>query len=170
MNIKKLVLMAFLASLMNLYSQDSKSFKRVFLDAEYYFITENYDTALSIYEDLLIMDPDNSNLRDLSGYCCLKIGSNQSKAFNYLEEALLDVDPSYKEGSYRERHAPPEVYFLLARAYHIQNAFKKAIDLYERFRDLSLSQKFADIEFVNAQIKSCELGMSMINDPIKVKF
>ena len=69
MNVRKLVSFVFLASLINVYGQDSKSFKRIFMDAEYHFITENYLTAHSYYEDLLILDPDNSNLHYLSGYC-----------------------------------------------------------------------------------------------------
>ena len=170
MNIKRILSFLILALFIKAYGQDSKAFKKIFLDAEYYYITENFQTAQRHYEDLLRMDPQNSNLQYLYGSCCLKISGCKDQATSYLEKAIHNVNPSYKEGSYKERQAPPEAFFLLARAHHIDNDFDTAIEYYAKYRDLKPKMKFADTEYVNAQIKSCELGMSMINNPADVRF
>jgi outer membrane protein OmpA-like peptidoglycan-associated protein len=148
----------------------NKAFKKDFMDAEYYRLTENFSTALDYYENLLAMDQDNSNLQFLCGYCALKSNAYINKTLSYLEKAVKSVSPDYKEGSYKERNAPPEAYFNLARAFHIRKDFDKAIEYYEKFRDMIDNRKFADIEYVNNYIKSCEFAKTMINNPIEARY
>jgi len=170
MTIKKLTPFLFLAFIMNVSGQLNKSHKWIYLEADYNYMTEEYQKALNLFENLLDVDPDNGNLNFLCGDCCLKIDSNQTKAISYLKKAVRNVDPNYKGGSYKESHAPPEAYLLLARTYQIKHEFTKAISIYEIYRDSTDLKKFSEVEFVNRQIKSCELAMSMVTSPLKVKF
>ncbi|MFH0759057.1 MAG: OmpA family protein [Bacteroidota bacterium] len=142
----------------------------MFLEADFYFQVDDNQKALDIFEDLLVVDPDNNNLNFLCGLCCTKIPNANTKAINYLEEAVLDVDPSYNWGSYKETQAPEKAYFLLAKSYHLSARFEEAIHFYEIYRDSTAHKKFSETEYVNNQIKSCELASSMVAKPLKVKF
>lgn len=151
-------------------AQDKGEFRKTFLDAEYFFMTEEYEEALLLYSELLKIDPSNSNISFLTGACYLSLYGQKKKAIPYLEEAVLSISPTYREGSYKERNAPRESLFALARAYHIDNQFDKAIGYYEKYRNAMIKKNFADIEYVNKQIKSCELAKFMIIHPVEVTF
>ena len=165
----KLIILLLFGLFASATAQD-KAFKNIFMDAEYYRLTENYSKALSYYENLLMKDPDNYNLQFLCGYCCLKCNADIEKTISYLEEAVGNISSSYKEGSYKERNAPPEAYFALARIFHINKDFNRAMDYYEKYRSTLDDRKFADIEYVNNFIKSCELGQAMVSNPVNIKF
>jgi outer membrane protein OmpA-like peptidoglycan-associated protein len=151
-------------------SGQGSNFKQVFMDAEYYMLTEHFSKALSYYENLLRIDPGNANLQYLCGYCYLNITGAEDDAISYLQSAVSNINTKYKEGSYKERQAPPEAYYSLARALQMKNEFERAQYYYEKYSSYIDSRQFADIEYVNQKIKSCELGRSMIIHPINVKF
>jgi outer membrane protein OmpA-like peptidoglycan-associated protein/tetratricopeptide (TPR) repeat protein len=150
--------------------QDTKLFKQAFIDAEYAFITEEYKEALDHYLELLKMDPENANLHFLTGACYLSIYGEKKKAIPHLEKAIQSMSTGYREGSYKERNAPRESFFALARAYHIRHDFERAIEHYQKYRNIMFKKHFAEVEYVNKQIKSCELAMSMIQKPLDIQF
>ena len=150
--------------------QDKKLFKQTFIDAEYAFITEEYEEALNHYGELLKMDPENANLHFLTGACYLSIYGEKQKSIPHLEKAIQSMTTGYREGSYKERNAPRESFFALARAYHIQHDFDLAIEHYLKYRNIMFKKHFAEVEYVNNQIKSCELAMSMILQPLDIRF
>lgn len=152
------------------YSQDKNLFKKTFLDAEYFFLTGEYREAVHHYEDLLKIDPDNANVNFLVAACYLSIYGEKEKAIPHLERAVEDMSPGYREGSYKERSAPRETLFALARAYHIIERYDEAIRYYEQYRDVMIKKHFADVEYVNHQIKSCERAKSMMKRPVDVQY
>jgi len=151
-------------------AQDKNLFKKTFLEAEFLFMTEEYGKALHLYEEILNTDPENSNLHFLIGACYLSIYGEEVKAIAHLEKAVLNMTPVYREGSYKERSAPREALFALGRAYHINEKFDKAIEQYESYRGIMIKRHFADIEYVNNHIKSCELAKSMIRRPLDIQY
>jgi outer membrane protein OmpA-like peptidoglycan-associated protein len=157
------------AFMLNMDGQD-KYFKQNFLEAEYFLMTEEYTPALRIYENLLSTDPDNANLNFLCGFCTLKTGGDIRRVILLFEKAAERADASYKEGSYKETNAPMDALFLLARSYHINNQFDRAIETYSEYREGIDKKDFAEVEYVNANIQACELGKAMIRHPIDVKF
>jgi outer membrane protein OmpA-like peptidoglycan-associated protein len=168
---RALILAIFMLLLViNLPAQDKNLFRESFLEAEYFFMMEEYEEAVSLYSEILKTDPANYNLQFLTGACYLSLYGMKRKAIPYLEEAVTGISAGYREGSYKERNAPRESLFALARIYHIDNQFDKAIECYENYRNAMIKQKFADIEYVNAQIKSCELAKSMVRKPVFVEF
>jgi outer membrane protein OmpA-like peptidoglycan-associated protein/tetratricopeptide (TPR) repeat protein len=150
--------------------QGNKTFKQIFIDAEYAFITEEYEEALNYYKELLTMDPENANLQFLIGACYLSIYGEKQKSIPYLEKAIQSMTTGYREGSYKERNAPRESFFALARAYHIHHKFNLAIEHYQKYRNIMFKKHFAEVEYVNKQIKSCELAMSMVQQPLDIRF
>jgi outer membrane protein OmpA-like peptidoglycan-associated protein/tetratricopeptide (TPR) repeat protein len=154
----------------SIHAQDKALFRENFIEAEYFFFMEEYEEALYLYNELLKTDPTNYNLNFLIGACYLSLNGQKSRALPYLEEAVKGISAGYREGSYKERFAPRESLFALARTYHIMNRFDPAIEYYQKYRNAMIKNKFADIEYVNAQIKSCELAESMVTKPIEVQF
>ncbi len=128
------------------FSQDKKLFKKTFLEAEYFFMTDEYQEALYLYRELLKTDPENANLHFLSGACYLSIYGEKKKAIPHLEKAVLDMSTAYREGSYKERSAPREALSALDRIYHINEEFDRAIEEYEKDRGIMIKRYFADIE------------------------
>lgn len=153
-----------------IHAQDNALFRENFIEAEDFFFMEEYEEALYFYQELLKTDPTNYNLNFLIGACYLSLIGKKSRALPFLEEAVNGISAGYREGSYKERFAPRESLFALARTYHIVNRFDLAIEYYQKYRNAMIKNKFADIEYVNAQIKSCELAESMVRKPIEVQF
>jgi outer membrane protein OmpA-like peptidoglycan-associated protein len=149
--------------------QDQKAFKWLFMEAEHHYLIEEYALAVFYLEDLQKLDPGNSNIHYLTGDCYLNIPGQEEKAVLHLEKAVQHIEKGYVEGSYKERNAPTEAWYALAQAYHYRNDFDKAIDYYKKYSNSLDKRKFADIEYVNAQIKSCEYAKVVIQRPVPVE-
>lgn len=158
-----------LSAIITVSAQDKKAFKSQFLEAEYFFTIGEYKEARFIYSELLKEDPGNANLEFLIAACYLSTDEEKSKAIKYLESAVLSISPGYREGSYKEKNAPPEAMFALARAYHIHNQLDKAEECYGKYRDIMQMKDPAQIEFVYKQIESCKLAEKMLKNPIPFK-
>lgn len=167
---KRWILLFLLVPVFTLCIQgQDRNFKRIFLEAEYYILAAEYSSALKHYENLLSSDPENANLNFLTGFCLMKSGGDINHIIALFEKAVPNAHPSYKDGSYKERGAPLDVLFLLGRAYHINNQFDLAIETYTQYSTKIDKKDFAEVEYVNAHIKACELGESMINNPVDVE-
>jgi len=59
-----------------------------------------------------------------------------------------------------------DTYFLLGKAYHINNQFDNAIETYEKYRRTLTPKNITEIEYVNAHIKACEVGKRMVSNPV----
>jgi outer membrane protein OmpA-like peptidoglycan-associated protein/tetratricopeptide (TPR) repeat protein len=146
-------------------AQDKKEFKHKFLEAEHFFLIEEYDEAAFLYYELLNSDPDNANLLFLRGASLLSAGKPY-ESIDYLERAVASISPGYREGSYRERNAPKQALFALAKAYHINEDLERALEYYEKYKNVMQLRDVAEVEFVNKQMKSVKLATNMIQDTL----
>ena len=151
-------------------NEEKRLFKSYFLAAEEYFYMEDYDEAIFNYTELLKLDPGNFNLNFLMGACYLSKTEGKTRALPYLEQAIEGITTGYRDGSYKERNAPREAWFAIARAYHINYQLDSAVDFYERYRNAMFKSNFADIEYVNKQIASCQTARHMMKNPVVVKY
>ena len=122
----------------------------------------NFDEAIQIGTGLLIDNPDDSNLNFKLGYSYLNTALRKSKAIPYLEKSvkLLDLKKSSSSLSF-------EAHFYLAKAYHDNYDFKKAIILYTE-----LLEKTTNKELKNAiidEIKQCKTGEKLMKNPVKMQ-
>ena len=94
------------------YSQEvnKKEFKRYFQDAEYFFLFEDYSTALPIYLKLYEMDSTNANVNYRVGICYTEDKLNARHAIKYLNKATQNISPKYRVGSYKETGAHFDCY------------------------------------------------------------
>lgn len=149
---------------------NSRPFRRSFIEAQYLFLTEDYEAALKIYDKLLEMEPGNRNVQYLIGLCYQNIPGKKNESIPYFEAAIQSMTKKYKDGSYREKEAPYEALFYLGRAHHLNFNFMDAIDYYVHYKFEVEGNDFANMEYVDKQIEACELAEEMTSRPLQVKF
>ena len=168
---KRLVLLTWLlATFINsdLISQSKDELRNNFYDAESWILFEAYQDALPLYQQLLRKYPDNSNFRYRIGQCYINIPGEKNKAVSYLEAAIKNINPKYKEGKFSETGAPYDALYYLANAYRITNQLDKAIRAYELFRK-NLNPEVYDTTIVKLQIQSCLNAKELMKMPLFVK-
>ena len=150
------------------FSQIKGELKDNFFWAETYVLYEEYKEALPLYQVLLRVNPNNSNIKYRIGQCLLNIPGRKKEAINYLEAAVKNINPKYKEGRFKETKAPFDSYYYLANAYRINNQLEKAISTYELFKK-NLNPQVYDTSVVNLQIESCKNAMELMKIPLFIK-
>ena len=143
------------------------STRATFLDAESWFLFEDYSEALPLYLSLLEQDPGNDNLKYRIGICLLNDPYQKDKAIQYLLDACKNINPDYKEGSSKERTAPPDALYYLANAYLVNELLDKAIESYENFLEI-MDRDVYDEELVLAQIRSCKNAKRLRTMPVDI--
>jgi tetratricopeptide (TPR) repeat protein len=162
-------LLSFLILLIPASAQKKSELKKIFFEAESYFLFEEYNEALPLYRELLKHYPDNDNLKYRIGICYLNTPGQKDKSINYLEETINNIDPKYKEGSFRETSAPLDAYFYLGNAYRINNMLNKAIETYEHFKD-NIDEKIYEISVVEHQIGTCQNAIKLQKSPVFISY
>ena len=145
-------------------SQDNK---QVFLEAESYFHFEEYNEALPSYLRLIKEFPDNANLNYKTGICYLNIPYEKEKSIEYLEKAKSNITEKYKDNSFKEEAAPPDVYFYLGNAYRVNNKLEKALENYYKFKDI-LDPSVYKEELVDEQITAVLNAKKLKADPVDI--
>ncbi len=167
---KSVVFSLLLVILINsdLFSQSRLELKNNFYDAESWILFEDYKEALPLYQELLTKFPDNSNIKYRIGQCYINTRGEKKKAISYLEDAVKNIDPKYKEGKFRETGAPYDALYFLANAYRINNQLDKAIETYNLFKK-NLNSDVYDSTIVNFQIQSCLNAKELMSMPLYIK-
>ena len=168
---KKILLipLIFIITFHSSFSQYNDELKKVFFDAEYYILYEDYNEAVVHYLNLLNNGIDNAYINHRIGECYLQIPGQKTKSIPYLEEACKNISSKFKEGSLKETNAPIRTLFYLGSAYQISNQLDKAIAAYEKFEELLDVMDIYNIDYVNQQIKSCNNAIELMHKPIKIK-
>jgi len=143
------------------------SLRKAYLDAESWFLFEEYADALPLYESLLKSDPGNDNLKYKIGICLLNNPYQKDKAIQYLLDASKNINPDYKENSHKERTAPPDALYYLGGAYLVNELLELALESYEEFLDV-MDHKVYDEELVLAQIRSCRNAERLKTMPVDI--
>ena len=78
----------------------------------------------------------------------------KDKAVRYLEDAVKNINPNYREGKFKESGAPYDALYYLANAYRINNQLDKALETYDLFKR-NMDTEVYDSTVVDLQIQSC---------------
>ncbi len=158
-----LAILPYLAS-----AQPSAKNKSIFMQAETYFLYGDFELANQLY--LLLETPDNMNIKYKIGACYLNIQGEKEKSIPYLEEAVRDASFDSKTSSFREKRAPLEAYFYLARAYMINNELEKGLNTLQSFKRLVKENQdkggMNNPEFIDQQIQACRNAIKMEEQPV----
>lgn len=149
-----------------LFSQETKILQESFLDAEYFFMKQDYSDALPTYLQLYDKMPDNANLAFRIGVCYLNIAGKKNLSMSYLEAAVKNISAKHKEGTISQVTAPYEALFELGNAYRINYQFDKAKDSYMKYQATLLAGDTENINFINKEIKVCDNAKTLIAKPV----
>ena len=155
----------------SLFSQEANvKLRELFLDGEYFFLSEDYEEALYSYNTLYKRGfADNANINYRIGQCYLNIPGEKSKSITYLEKSTLNMTPKYTEGSFKETKAPFDAQFYLGNAYRIANQLDKAILAYNKYKSLIDAKNVSAIRVADKEIESCNYAKEMIKNSVVVK-
>jgi tetratricopeptide (TPR) repeat protein/SOS response regulatory protein OraA/RecX len=138
-----------------------------FANAESWFLFEEYNEAEFIYQKLLRQFPEDDNLKYKIGICLLNDPYRKDQSIRYLLDASKNINPEYKEGSFKEQTAPPDVLYYLGNAYLVNERIDQAIDAFHRFQDI-MDPAIYDEELVQAQIQACENARKLMAMPVDI--
>ncbi len=133
--------------------------QEMFLEAESYFLFEEYNEALPLYLELLREQPGNFFLNYRAGRCYINMPGQKEKAIPFLEKAIDDIDPRERRPTFRTTRAPLDALFYLGNAYHINYRFEDALDMYRLFREkMSLTVYSAEVveDYIRASLNAIE--------------
>ena len=152
----------------NANAQSNSERRKIFSQAESFFLYEEYELAKQLY--LLIETPDNMNIKYKIGVCYLNILSEKEKSIPYLEEAVQTASYDSKTKSFKETRAPLNAYFFLAKAYMINNDLEKARNTFVKFQNLISQVQSKRVmnnkEFIEQQIRACDIAIKLQETPI----
>lgn len=154
----------------NVLGQKESYFKRVFVDAEYYLLYEEYRDALPLYLEILRAYPENSNINYRIGQCYLNISNEKSKSIAYFENAIINVTDKYKEGYFAESKAPREAFLLYGRALRVSSNLEKALQAFNTYKSMLNSSDKREMVIVEKEIESINNAKLMMENPRKFTF
>lgn len=151
-------------------AQSAREMKEIFAQAESYYLYEEYELANQLY--IIMENPENLNLSYKIGTCYLNIPDEKEKAIPYLEAAVKDAALDAKPGSFKEKRAPLDAWFYLARAYMINNEMEKALGAFQTFQNLASETgkkgKMQNLDFVTQQMEACNNAIKFMHNPVPV--
>lgn len=163
---KAATLLFFIAFTCHLPGQENRSNQDIYLEAEYFFLNEDYADALPIYLQLYEKLPDNANVAFKIGECYLNINGKKNLSIKYLEAATHNVSAKHKEGTISQTAAPYDVWFDLGKAYQVNYQFDKAKNAYEKYLNTLMPDDDENTGLLRQLIKSCETAGEMMAKPV----
>jgi len=150
------------------FSQSADELKKIFAQAESYYLYEEYELANQLY--LLLETPDNLNIKYKIGTCYLNIPGEKEKSVTYLEEAVKGAIYDSKTDLLKETKAPLDAYFFLAKAYMINNELEKGLATLTTFSKLASETKskggMQNLEYIDQQIQACKNAIQFKETPV----
>ncbi|HLN20063.1 MAG TPA: hypothetical protein VK213_03185 [Bacteroidales bacterium] len=163
-----LQIIALFLSPSGLKAQSAGELQKIFKQAESYYLYGEYELANQLY--ILLDANDNQNVKYKIGVCYLNIPSEKAKAVPFLEEAVKNASYEAKEHQFKEKRAPLDSYFYLAKAYMINNELEKALSTFQTFNRLAVEMQskggMENLDFVDQQIKACNNALSFRDSPL----
>jgi tetratricopeptide (TPR) repeat protein len=144
------------------YAQENKNLQETFLEAEYFFMNEDYSDALTYYEKL----PDNSNIAYCIGVCYLNIQGKKNFSIEYLENASKNMSAKHKEGTINQIAAPYYALYDLGKAYRINYKFDKAKEAFMKYSETLLPNDLENLDFIKHEIEVCDMAKKIIAKPV----
>lgn len=169
MGIRAIFITAALSSAVLLNAQSKSEIKEIWREAESHYLYGEFELANPLYLMLNDLMPGNANIKYKIANCYLNIYDEKAKAIPFLEEAVKNTSYNSKSGKLSETKAPLDVYFSLGNAYRIANRLDSAVMTYELFKKLiKETGEMTNEEFIDQQIKACELAKDQIKNPVNV--
>jgi hypothetical protein len=147
-------------------SQPSGELKHIFARAESFYLFEEYDLANELY--ILLDTPDNLNVKYKIGTCYLNIPGEKERSVPYLEAAVKNAAYDSKPESFKEKRAPLDAWFSLAKAYMINNELEKGLSALLTFSKLTRETKggMKNTDYIDQEIQACRNAIQFKSNPV----
>ncbi len=119
-------------------------------------ITKAIEALKVVYQ----AEPDNANINFLMGAAYTELSGAEEEAMSHLLQAVQNVNPDYKVGSFQEKSAPIHVYYYLAVAYVEENKCAFANRAFEEFQKYKSKVDQYYIDEVDRHIQKCPFNES----------
>jgi len=149
----------------NALGQTKQDLKKVFVNAEFSILYEEYREALPLFLELYNSGRKDANINHRLGMCYLNIPNQKDKAVKHLEEAIKDISTTYKPGYYTESKAPVESFYYLGIAYRVTNRLEDAIDAFNKYKQYLNPNDIENFTRVEAQLKACYNAIELLRVP-----
>jgi len=143
--------------------------KKIFIEAESYFLYGDYPEALYLYQLLTREFELNRKFSYRIGQCLLNMPGNEQKAIEPLKSSVAAINLNCNESDFFDNCVPYDVYFYLGEAYRMTNEFDKAIESYKLLLE-NVKEGEYDISRIKHHINSCENAKNAIKTPINATF
>lgn len=150
----------------SIFAQENKKYQDTFMEAEYFFMNEDYTDALTFYLQLYEKLPENTNLSYRIGVCYLNIPGKKNLSVDYLERASKNMSAKHKEGTINQIAAPYDALYDLGKAYRINYKFDKAKDAFTKYSGTLLPDDRENLDFIKHEIDVCDMAKELISKPI----
>ncbi len=175
-----LTLALFISVTFSSYSQgySEKDIKKISHQAFIAFDGENYEMALEMYLFLDSLNPSDAENNFMVGSTYMRLVEHREQSLPYFQKAeklgySKHVKPLVEVNAAHGFYESDDFYFNIARAYHLNYKFDKAIDYYNEFLQ-EVADKYhgyhqKDIAIVKRFIENCRSGKEIIQDTLDVK-
>ncbi|MFM8243910.1 MAG: hypothetical protein ACKN86_13995, partial [Crocinitomicaceae bacterium] len=123
--------------------------------------------ADKIASRLLEINPESANYNYRKGFILLEMHTEFEKAIKYLNKATGLIDKNFDMYSSREQAAPPDVFYHLGRAYHLNEQYDLAVVNYNLFLEKTAKQSELILE-AQLRIKQCDVAQKQTAKPTNV--
>ncbi len=129
-----------------------------YLQEDYYYYAE------AMIDKLLSIKPESSNYNYRKGFVLLYSKNDFQNAIKHFEIAKRKTQINYDMYSSKEDAAPTDVYYHLAKCYHIDEQIDKAVENYNLFIQNS-SKKSELVNAAHLGLQQCEVAKSLMKTP-----
>ncbi len=159
------VLFSFVAS-----AQSKTEQRKIFAEAESRYLFDEAELANPLY--LLLETEDNFNIKHKIGVCYLNIPGEKERAIPYLEAAVKNSSFNARINSFREKRAPLDSWFYLAKAYMINNELEKALVTFSKFKSLAqeteVRGRMKNLAYIDQQTAACNNAINNQEEPYRI--
>ncbi|MDB4834978.1 hypothetical protein OAH12_00145 [Cyclobacteriaceae bacterium] len=154
-----------------------KDSKKVFQGAQKAFYSEYHEEALEMFVYLDSLNPKNGDINFYIGLTQMRMIEHREKSLPYFEKALLygygnKSKPTLTLDPVHDFYESEDFNFNIARAYHLNYQFDKAIDFYNEFlqeiKDKYHGHHKKDVEIVQRFVENCKVGRELVKDTLDV--
>lgn len=117
-----------------------------------------------IADKLLAFQPNSANYNYRKGFLMLDSHTDFEGAMPYLKLAAKDVKKNFDMYSPKEKSAPTDAYYYLARCYHLNEQIPEAVEYYNKFITAS-DQGSELIPTAKLKLQQCEVAYREMSNP-----
>lgn len=128
--------------------------RKLFNEANSSFASGEYIAALPVYQEGLVLEPENTAANFYTGVCYLKT-LHRRKALPYILKA-------YKKNPTID----PKIEYLLGEAYQYNNQFDEATVSYRLYKQNYQGKDPKEMGKVDKRLEECQNGMKYMKNPV----